>query len=63
MKDNQNSSISSQSVIFLGNENIRPSTDGDELEDLYYDLCGDGEGDVYLMDGCWLTPSGEIVER
>ena len=46
-----------------------------ELCQLYQDLGGvgpnddiddwgeDGDEDVYLMDGCWLTKSGEIVSR
>ena len=36
----------------------------EELKELYEEISDNGDDEyVYLMDGCWLTPSGEIVER
>lgn len=40
------------------------STAQEELSDLHFALNDGEEGeDVYLMDGCWLTPDGRIVEK
>lgn len=44
------------------NRTFRQSFKNSELKDMYNSLGGDGESPVYLSDGAYLSPNGEISE-
>ena len=47
--------------IFSSIHKLQPPYIG--MESLYEEDLADAEGDMYLMDGCYLTPDGRVIEK
>lgn len=58
--DNDFSKFLNKKIISLTND-LQPPYIG--MESLYEEDLTDAEGDMYLMDGCYLTSDGRIIEK
>lgn len=64
IKFTSNEDLDQQGELRDNNKTLETSEYGNDLRDLYKAMYAGKPGeDIYLTDGCWLTPDGDIVDR